>query len=358
MNNEYNCEKCGNSFVNKGNLNKHRKLNCKINQNNKKDEIKSFVCINCSKYFVRKDTLNRHIKENCKKKNILRPNMSETPIIETNTYKKDVDDIKHNVNNSTDMLHNMSIAKQTDPLMTKLITIIENQNKQIETQSKQIATQSKQMDKMSETLDRLENKEKNIINNNNTLNITINNYFNRDLDIHELVSMLKGRKWADNYILYTMHKECKYVEAIVDFLIKPDVDKSPIRLDNDGCLILHRSETEIERDINYQLLEKDTKNIMSLAYMKTFNECSTHEDKLFDALTEAHMVRKYDKLGLDKSGKHQSNLNNIHNKIFDGDSDCPPLKDFHINLEKINKYKISTQSKKNIESLLNGIRSK
>lgn len=348
-----------------------------------------FICANCSKKFSKKYNVERHQKTSCQKSTTQKKDMTLDPMEIIKTI--DHDNVLHQKNNS----QKLSIKKENrtlDPI--KLIKIMDhndnNENiasqametiynndvnhinktneenitnmfkflvrSQHEMQEKMRESQQQMQDKIDKLEKELRDKSSNQTNvTNNNLNITINNYFNRNLDIHKLASIVKGEKWADNYILYTIHKEGKYVEAIMDFLIKPDINASPIRKDIDGNILLYRSETEIEKDMNYQLLEKDTKNIISHAYMKTFDKYANHQDMWFDALNASQMVSKFEESDKEKAELHQTKLNKIHDKILDGGYDCPPLMDLHVNLEKINKYKIPLQSRKNLDLLLRGI---
>lgn len=345
------CDKCGEKFKKKFNLNRHVKNTCeknselnkkiKFRSTNKSDDVKNIFPLHVQSQKIKLRTANKsENKENIKKI------AGACPSVELIDKILDIDEKPGNSNN------------EANPTMVEMFEcLLESQRKMqdnfTERQKQMLETQHHLQDKIDKLEKELKNKD-NQTNITNNVNITINNYFNRNLDIHKLASISKGEKWADNYILYTIHREGKYFEAIMDFLIKPDPNNSPIRKDKDGNIVLYRSATSIEKDNNYQLIEKDTKNIISLAYMKTFDKYTNHQDIWFDALNESQFVKKYeDDKNTEKMDLHQSKLNNLHNKILDGDCDCPSLKDLHINLEKINKYKIAPQSRKILDSMLN-----
>ena len=68
QNNELQCDKCGNYFSGKYELNRHQKSS-KCASNSKTTKKIEFSCIHCKKKFGRKDVLSRHLKI-CKKKPI------------------------------------------------------------------------------------------------------------------------------------------------------------------------------------------------------------------------------------------------------------------------------------------------
>lgn len=63
-------------------------------------------------------------------------------------------------------------------------------------------------------------------------------------------------------------------------------------------------------------------------------------------------ISETEEINLKKHHQYRSELDNIHNEIFDGSATCPPLKSLHDNLSKIKKYKINASTLKNFKKML------
>ena len=349
-------------------------INCRVSS-----QKKLYVCDYCQRQFNNRSNRYKHATYHCKN----RPVKSLENTIEFSTAKT-FDD----VNNSSqveesnqlglrDVSPSMVTLKKnpddgitsskseprtnlTDPLIIELLV---NQQKQIENLQKQMEEERLNREKQIEEKEK-SNREKldqilaEIKEKPSTQNITnnvliINNYFNSSLDLYDLTVKEKGKEFAQNYYIYTIHKNKKYFEPIMEFLVKPDISKSPIRLGENNAIELHRSATLIESDETGDILEKDTKSIVSKAYLKAFNQ-TDQKDLVYESMDKNFFCHKLKYDEPEKSKLRRKEAKELQNCILDGDDNCPPLKTLHVNLAKIDNYKINGPTRKKIIKDLSG----
>lgn len=329
----------------------------------------SYICDYCQARFTHRNGRYKHMKSRCKKrygvqsesdqkiKNPLMTKISEN-IHSSATQKSN---LFINILNQESVVCGSSSQFQSEPNNSSnpsLIQLLLNQQKQIEIMQKQLEedklNRQKQIEedklsrqKLEEIL--LEIKDKPCVQNvQNVQNVLIiNNYFNPSLDLYDLTLQQKGFEFAQNYYLTTIHKDKKYFDPIMKFLIEPDFSKSPIRLTTDNVLELHRSPTLIENDDTGDLLQKDTQSIISKAYLKAFNQ-TPQKDLFYDSMDKNFFASKLKLDDPDKSKLRRNEAKNLQTKIFDGEDGLPSLKSLHVNLGQIEKYKITAATKKKI----------
>ena len=158
--NKYVCKKCKSTFANQGNLTKHmnRKTPC-----NKKTDYK---CNKCHKTFIRKD----HYESHQNRKTPCVPEIKDTSTTvdnEENKCKYCGETLAHKY--SLKRHYKSCKVKKTPNIMEeRFIKIIEDQQKQLKEQQHQLT-------------ELIHSQQPTVINNNNTLNQTIND--NRQLNI-------------------------------------------------------------------------------------------------------------------------------------------------------------------------------
>ena len=264
------CHKCEKKFANRQYLNKHMKRCLK--------DKKKFICHKCGTQFANMGNLKRHKERYCYNNNIMKETIKKNQQSETCSAKINTQSVQPNVSEQ----QNNNV---TDPLIIELLV---NQQKQIENLQKQIEDEKSYRAKIDDILIKIIEKPstQNIINNT----LVINNYFNSSLDLYDLTVKLKGLEFAQIRgtppltpflllcfdLLQGVNGVSPYFEPIMKFLIEPDVEHSPIRLNADGLIELHRSETLVEVDEVGSKLEKNTKKVVSDAYLKAFNNTGGH----------------------------------------------------------------------------------
>ncbi len=199
----------------------------------------------------------------------------------------------------------------------------------------------------------------NIDNSVNSINFNLDIYFTSKLDLHHLACLQKGEAWANDYFLYAIHRDGKYLDSIINFVVCPDVDKSPIRMGKNNEIEFYRSQNLIDYDHDGHGLERETINLVSRAYLKVFN--NTDVIKKLDLLDHNSLRLAEIENSACNHEEYRSVMNgcfideessHIQNIILDGGDGLPPLRDLHKNLAKINKYKIPISDRKHFTKLL------
>ncbi len=199
----------------------------------------------------------------------------------------------------------------------------------------------------------------NIDNSVNSINFNLDIYFTSKLDLHHLACLQKGEAWANDYFLYAIHRDGKYLDSITNFVVSANVDKSPIRMGKDGQIEFYRSSEVIDYDHDGHTLERESKDLTKRAYLKVFNNSGIGKQlDLLDqnSLRIAEMENRASNPEESRNNINKSFIDEksycIQDKILNGGDGLPPLKDLHKNLDKINRYKISAADRKHFTKLL------
>lgn len=107
---------------------------------------------------------------------------------------------------------------------------------------------------------------------NNSNNINLNIYFNKELKYYPELVKLLGKKEASDYLLFTM-PESKDFFGVIRRLVENG--KCPIKTDGSGFVVL-RNESEHVSDPTGELLDRENKSKLEVAVLSAYNE-STKE---------------------------------------------------------------------------------
>lgn len=258
-------------------------------------ETAKFSCIPCNFHTQYKQSLVVHEKSNKHKVAIgLETKKSERVIftceccnfntIHKHVYQHHILSNKHKQMEQTiPSKQQMQVQVMIKPRETPPAALIQNDSRDAKIEMLQ-----NQIERVTETLDKLTNMIGSIqpITNNNTINNTINIYFNKDLKYYPELVKLIGKEMANNLLLYKM-PESKDLFSVLDKLfVKDGINTCPIRLDDGDEFLIARSETEFVHDPTGELIDKENKSKLQDAVMSAYISSTTHLDE------ECERVRK------------------------------------------------------------------
>jgi hypothetical protein len=186
-------------------------------------------------------------------------------------------------------------------------------------------------------------------------------YFNVDFDLYKVLCDLKGKKWAHNYIFYTMHNS-PYIKVISEYIIKPNTEQSPIRVRDKTLLIIHQNKDTNVIDIDWQIFLNCLKNIIQNTILKAWQ--SYNDAEAIDNIREmAYRINQLTKPSDPENYKNeeieycQLRVDNVYNKILgnsDGtiDSDRVPMDTYNKLLVKVANYHLIDKDKKEFLKIL------
>ena len=288
-----------------------------------------YYCRYCERQFNNRQNESKHRLKHCK----LNPTHSQYKA--TDTLIDEVDEICE-----TTIISTQIVNSNENNLVIELV-----KNQQI--YKEQIEQLQKELEKI-----------KNI---SITPKTTFKCYFHSKLDLYDQVVSVKGEDWARNYFLCTLFSTGRYLDAIIEFVVFPNIENSPIRLNDDNHIVFYRNQTQFDVDITGNLLEQELKHIMQRCVLRAFNRPThnqrneNHADYIkeivvleeaikYFKITESNEMElnyKYERLA-----KFKSLFDQIETEIFVGNNDIKSINEFHKILEKINNYKILAKTKK------------